>query len=185
MNHRERVAARIEELRGVPGVAVRQSEIRPPVSAAEPAQACTLARNRLPEGVEDFYTRLNGFTLTWDYAPPGQSGRPTDSGSIDILPPAEVFSDWRETIRFDDIPGGDRFEPVRPFDFFSPEACAPFCRQPDAPPGDEVPHHYLGEGPRPLLPSFPGCLELALLTCGYAGWHSDDKLTHFSRGGHC
>lgn len=86
MNHREQVAARIEELRGVPGVAVRQSEIRPPVSAAELAEARTLARNRLPEGVEGFYTRLNGFTLAWDYAPPGQSGRPTDSGSIDILP---------------------------------------------------------------------------------------------------
>ncbi|SHH85119.1 hypothetical protein [Streptomyces sp. 3214.6] len=211
MNYRERVAARIEELRAVPGVAVRQSEIRPPVAAAELAEARALADDRLPEGVEDFYTRLNGFTLAWDYTPPDQGGRPTDSGSIDILPLAEIFSDWRETIWFDDFPGGDRFEPVKPFDFFSPEACAAFCQQPDAPPGDEVRYHYLGEGLRPLVPSFPGYLELALLTCGYVGWHnaltlddpafpeaagirarmrqvvpgfSADKLTHFSRGGH-
>ena len=171
MNYREQVVARIGELCGVPGIEVRQSEIRPPVSAAELAEGRTLARNRLPEGVEDFYTRLNGFTLAWDYTPPGRSGRPTDSGSIDILPLAEVFSDWRETIWFDDFPGGDRFEPVKPFDFFSPEACAAFCQQADVPPGDEVHYHYLGEGLRTLFPTFPGYLDLALLTCGYVGWH--------------
>ncbi|MDX3518491.1 hypothetical protein [Streptomyces scabiei] len=38
--------------------------------------------------------------LAWDYATPCQSGRPTDSGSIDILPLAEVLSDRRETIWF-------------------------------------------------------------------------------------
>lgn len=57
--------------------------------------------------------------------------------------------------------------------------------RPEAPPGDEVHCHYLGEGLSTLLPSFPEAAGIRARMRRAVPRFSDDKLTHFSRGGHC
>lgn len=182
MNHRERVTERVEALRGTPGIEVTATRIGPPLSAATAAEARTAAGGRLPAGVEEFHRDLDGFTLEWRSAAPGE---PAARGSIDLLPLARTFGDWRGVVWFDDFEGGDRFRPFKPFDYFVPEACAAFRQEPGAPVGDEVYYHYLGEDAEPLAGTFAEYLRLALLSCGFEGWHGalhpDDPATPSAR----
>lgn len=170
VHYREAVAARIEALRAAPGFSVRTGEIRPPVSKSELAEVLASTRDHLPAGVEEFYTQLNGFTLEWDYTAPGESGEPSDFGSINILPLQRVFADWRGAVWFDDFEGGERFKAVKPFDLYIPEACAAFRQEPGAAPEDAVYFHYIGESLAPLLPTFADYIRLALVAGGYLNW---------------
>jgi len=94
----------------------------------------------------------------------------TDRGAIALLPVERIFGNWKEAIWFDDFPGGDRFRPVKPFDFFQPEACAAFYQKPEESAQDEVYFHVVGEELCATGYTFPEYIERMLACRGYLYW---------------
>lgn len=168
--YRRRIAERAARLGATPGFSVRAYEVAPPVTDAELASVTASVQGRLPVGVAEFYGELNGFRLEWDYAAPGAGRVPTDFGSINVRPLADVFAQGLGDTWYDDFEGGDRFRAVKPFDVYAPEACAAFLQEPGGAPRDDVHFHYFGEALSPLHLTFPQYLEGALASCGYVDW---------------
>ena len=164
-SYRPRVQAMIDGLRAIDGLRVVQAVIAPPASPEALATAVRYA-GRLPRGVAEFYTELNGFELRWE------TGDAARQGAIQFLPVERIFGPWQGSLWFDDFPGGDRFRAVKPFDFFQPEACAAFLQETDRPPGDEVHFHVVGEALCPTGLTFPDYLELALTARGFHYWQT-------------
>ncbi len=165
VSYRPRVQAMIDGLRAIDGLRVVQAVVAPPASPEALATAARYA-GRLPRGVAEFYTELNGFELRWE------SADATRQGAIQFLPVERIFGPWRGSIWFDDFPGGDRFRAVKPFDFFQPEACAAFLQEPDRPPQDEVHLHVVGEAICSIGLTFPDYVELALAARGFHYWQT-------------
>lgn len=163
--YRPRVQAMIDGLRSLDGVRVQQADIAPPASR-EALGTATRYASRLPRGVAEFYSELNGFELRWE------SADATQQGAIRLLPVERIFGPWRGSLWFDDFPGGDRFRAVKPFDFFQPEACAAFLLEPDHAPRDEVHFHVVGEALCSTGIDFPTYLDLALTSRGYHYWQT-------------
>jgi hypothetical protein len=171
-NYLKRIQELVQSLRAMPNIVVKKSEISPPATPEQIGTAKWSAEMKLPQGVEAFYTELNGFSLEWEFAGSTAEGEMPDTGSVDLLPIEKIFGNWKETIWFDDFEGGDRFKAVKPFDFFQPEACMAFYKDLDKAPQDKVYFHYLGEGLSPTDYSFPEYIDRLIAARGYFYWHS-------------
>ncbi|MFI6640570.1 hypothetical protein [Streptomyces sp. NPDC050504] len=168
--YRDRIEARVADLRATPGFTVRAFEIAPPLGRDGIEGVRAAVHGHLPEGLAEFHAELDGFLLDWEYTEPGASGPATDFGSLHFLPLAKVFADGLGDTWYDDFEGGDRFRAVKPFDVYAPEACAAFLQEPDSAPQDPVYFHYFGEALEPLDLTFPQYVEGALSACGYVNW---------------
>jgi hypothetical protein len=125
----------------------------------------------LPTGVEDFYRELNGFKLEWEHTVESIKQHDfSDRGFIELLPITDVFQSWEGTTWFSDLESGDAYRPVKPFDYFQPEACAAFYEMPGEPPDERVYYHAFGEMLECTNYSFPEYLERLLASRGYFYW---------------
>jgi len=159
---------RVEEmLRGLEqmaGLHLQKAEIAPPASGAALATARNYAGYGLPEGVAEFYGEMNGLEVAWE----SEDGK--DRGAIALLPVERIFGHWKDSIWFDDFPGGDRFRAVKPFDFFQPEGCAAFLQTAERMPDEKVYFHAVGEEICAMGCTFPGYIERMLACRGYLYW---------------
>lgn len=135
----------VAELRAHPRIEVTEARVSRGASRPELEAARGAAGGRLPEGVEDFYSEMNGFVLEWEEGG-GRAGGGGDivKGSVEILPVRELTKDWLGVTWFA-FEGGERFKGVKPFDFFSSEACAALVRSGPEGFAPTVHYHYLGE----------------------------------------
>lgn len=159
-----RVKAMIQELTQTAGLRVHRAEVGPPASVAALSTARNYAGYRLPAGVAEFYGELNGLEVAWE----SEDGK--DRGAIALLPVERIFGNWKEAIWFDDFPGGDRFRPVKPFDFFQPEACAAFYQKSGDSAQETVYFHVVGEELCATGYTFPEYIERMLACRGYLYW---------------
>jgi hypothetical protein len=160
-----RIQELFQSLQTTPNIVVKNIEIAPPATSEQIGTARWCAEMKLPQGVEDFYLELNGFSLEWE-----STGSTSATGSIQFLPIERIFGNWKETTWFDDFEGGDRFKVVKPFDFFQPEACAAFWQESDKAPQDQVYFHYLGEDLVPTGYSFLEYIDHLIASRGYNYW---------------
>lgn len=169
--YRQRVETMIASLQAAPEIEVTRSALEFPATPAKLATAKRFANGPLPDGLEDFCSALNGFTVAWRHIHPAiAKGDDRDTGSINLLPIERIFADWHGTTWFDAVPGSDRFRNVKPFDLFQPEACIAFLQEPGEPPSNHVAYHYFGESLTPTGYGFPAYLERLLASRGTWGW---------------
>ncbi len=158
------VEAMLRGLKQTPGLRLLRAEIAPPASPAALTTARNYAGYRLPAGVPEFYSEMNGLEVGWESA----GGK--DQGSVALLPVERIFGNWKGAIWFDDFPGGDRFRAVKPFDFFQPEGCAAFLQTTDRPPDEKVYFHAVGEELCAMGCTFSEYIERMLVCRGYLYW---------------
>lgn len=162
----------LSDLRDNSAIVVDSEKVRAPATEANIATALTMAQYKLPDGIEDFYAEMNGFSVTWSSVETTEGGSPLDSGSINILPIEQVFASWQGTIWFAEFEGGDRFRPVRPFDLFAPEACMAFWQPLDDCPEDDVYFHYIGEDVSATGYGFEEYMSRLIECRGYRYWQT-------------
>lgn len=167
-NARARFVAMVDGLRDNPKVDVASVNVPRPASQQDIAAAARLAGGALPDGVAEFYAEMNGFKLDWRHTVAEVSqGDQSDHGLVNILPIGEVFGDWRGVTWFSD---DDEFRPVKPFDMFTPEACAAFIKPDGRPPAGTVAYHYFGEELHDTGYSFDEYLDRLLASRGFWYW---------------
>ena len=159
---RGRFGAMVKALEDNPHVAVKAS-VAAPATPDEIAEAKASQGGALPDGVEEFYAEMNGFTLEWRGAESFDGDERPMRGSVNLLPVTRVFGDWRGATR---APGG---EPVKPFDLFAPEACAAFYL-PNGGADSPVYFHYFGEATVNTRYTFDEYLERLLVSRGFWYW---------------
>lgn len=167
---RVRLEAMLTDLRANPRVEITEARIGAPTPPEELARFAAIA----PPGVLDFYRSAGSFTLSWRHTVESLAqGDLSDTGSVSIIPIAEVYGDWEGSVWF---PGDERFRDVRPFDTFIPEACAAFHT------GPTVAYHYYGEGVHDTGRDFGGWFELMLASRGF--WYWIETLCAETTGSH-
>lgn len=133
----------VDELETHPHLEVVDFHFSPPARPEEIESAKRSLGGALPDGVETFYREMNGFTLEWEIKLEEiRQGDDSDKGLMDILPIGEVLKDWKESIWFE---GDERYKPVKPLDFFVPEACSALLYREETGFQPTVHYHYLGE----------------------------------------
>lgn len=168
--YREQFKDLIDSLASRSDIIVHRAELGAPASENALATARTYAAYQLPRGVEEFYRECNGVHLEWELKGSVAVGQEPDRGAIRLLPVERIFGSWKGVIWFDDFPGGERFRPIKPFDFFESEACMAFFQEPDETPHDEVHLHYVGEDTCSTHFSFPDYLDRLITARGYLYW---------------
>ena len=154
----------LDGLKQTPGLRLLHAEIAPPASAAALSTARNYAGYRLPAGVAEFYGELNGLEVAWE----SEDGKA--QGAIALLPVERIFGNWKGAIWFDDFPGGDRFRPVKPFDFFQPEGCAAFLHKSEGIADETVYFHAVGEALCSTGYTFLEYIDRMLACRGYLYW---------------
>jgi hypothetical protein len=158
----------VDELETHPDLEVIDFHFSRPAKPAEIAAAARSVGGRLPDGVEAFYREMNGFTLEWEIRLEElRQGDDSDKGLIDILPIEEVLKDWQGSIwQADD----ERFKPVKPLDFFVPEACSALLYREESGFVSTVHYHYLGELLLDTGYGFRGYIDRLLASRGAWYW---------------
>ena len=149
---------------------VAKLKIGKPAPAALVEEAARQAGGVLPAGIAELYREMNGFDLEWEAGDvEGLQGDPC-KGLISIQPlygPKNcdgVFSDWRDSMYFDDE---DPKRKIKPFDFFVAEACAVLYPVPGK---ANIHYHYCGEELHPTGYSVPEYLDRLLVSRGFWYW---------------
>lgn len=152
-------------------ITINELHFNEPAADEEIEVARNFVNGKLPTGVEDFYREMNGFNLQWEHTIESiKENSDADRGFINLLPIQEVFGDWKDIVWFDDFEGGDRYQPVKPFDFFTNEACAAFYCPSNHAIEDFVYFHYLGEELHKTNYSFLEYIEKLIASRGYFYW---------------
>lgn len=169
--YRQRFAEMVERLRQNRNAEIIEVAFGEPAPEADLVRVKQQTHGALPAGVEAFYRELNGFKMEWEHTVESILQHDySDHGFIELLPIAEVFGEWEGTTWFSDLEGGDTYRPVKPFDYFQPEACAAFCQSPGQPPDQRVFYHYFGEDLECTNYTFPEYIERLLAARGYFYW---------------
>jgi len=171
MKFRERFELMTKNLEANRNVNITRLAFGNPASDAEIEQAKKLAGGVLPEGVEGFFREMNGFCLEWEHTIESiKQHNDTDKGFINILQILGVFGDWKNSTWFDDFEGGDKYKPVKPLDYFVPEACAAFYQATGGTPQNTVYYHYFGEYLEDTGYTFLEYIDRLLASRGYFYW---------------
>jgi hypothetical protein len=158
----------VDELETHPHLEVIDFHFSRPAKPEEIADAARAVGGGLPDGVEAFYREMNGFTLEWEITLEElRQGDDSDKGLIDLLPLEEVLKDWQGSIwQADD----ERFKPVKPLDFFVPEACSALLYREGSGFAPTVHYHYLGELLLDTGYGFRGYIDRLLASRGAWYW---------------
>jgi hypothetical protein len=166
-----RLAALRDEIDASSLVRLTRFQINDPVSSDAIERARKRWHGPLPDMMEEFYRANDGFVLEWEALDvTGLFPQGPHAGSINLLPLAEVFGEWKDVVWFDDWDGGDRFRGVLPLDRFAPEAAATLYQRGEEAGVDRVYSHYLGEDLDASTYSFAQYVELLLESRGYYYW---------------
>jgi len=162
--YRERFTEMVRALGAIKDVVIDEVCYGEPASEDEISRARERSGGALPIGLETFCRQMNGFTLRWHV----DGSEPRIVGSILLLPlltdGESIYGDWRDVVWFEE---GDSFYDVRPFDFFTNEACAAFSPVP----GEATVHfHTMGESLEPTGYDFAEYVELLLRSRGLWYW---------------
>jgi len=171
MSQRNRFERMVGELKSNAKVEVAEVSFGQPATASGIARAREVAKGSLPAGMEELYGEMNGFHLRWKIRVPALlENNDRDWGTIELLPLDRIFGDWQGSVWFDDLPDGDRYRPVRPFERFAPEACAALVQPPEKTVGATVHYHYFGEQLEDTGYPFPDYLDRLLASRGLFYW---------------
>lgn len=174
MSYRERFLAMVKGLE-TPKFRIHELEIGEPASPELVAEATKAAGGKLPPGVAELYSELDGFTLKWeqiDDFPDELYDNPTGYISIPkIYGPRRadgVFSDWRDAMYFSD---DDPLKAVRPFDLSGGDMGSNTSSVFYPIPGDASIHYHDSEGGiHPTGYDLAGYVERLLVSRGFLYW---------------
>jgi hypothetical protein len=171
MNFSKRFELMAENLKANRAIKVMELVVNPPALEAEIEQARKLAKGVLPAGVESFFREMNGFYLEWEHNVESiKQHNDFDKGFIKILPILNIFGNWKGTAWFEDSEEGDEYKPVKPLDYFAPEACAAFYQMTEEIPLDTICYHYFGEYLEDTRYTFEEYIDRLLASRGYFYW---------------
>jgi hypothetical protein len=171
MTYIKRFESMIENLKANRAVSIIEAVFNPPANDGEIEQARILAKGVLPAGAESFFREMNGFILEWEHHVESiKQNNDTDKGFIKILPILDIFGKWKNITWFEGTEEGDEYRPVKPVDFFAPEACTAFYQTPDEKPLHTLYYHYLGEYLEDTKYSFEEYISRLLSSRGYFYW---------------
>ncbi|MEH1926896.1 hypothetical protein [Nostoc sp.] len=171
MNFSKRFELMAENLKANRAIKIMELIFNPPALEAEIEQAKTLAKGVLPAGVESFFREMNGFNLEWEHNVESiKQDNDFDKGFIKILPILDIFGNWKDTTWFEGSEGADEYKPVKPLDYFAPEACAAFYQTTEEIPLNTVYYHYFGEYQEDTRYTFEEYIDRLLASRGYFYW---------------
>jgi hypothetical protein len=162
---RDQFVSMVQGLKNNPQITVDQVAIAEPATPEEISAAKALVNGALSTDIIAFYEEMNGFNLKWQSSnlfPGNRSVR----GIINILPITQVFGNWQGATWF---PGDTRYQPIKPFDLFTSEACAAFYL-PQGVTESVVYFHYFGEASVNTGYTFTEYLERLLISRGFWYW---------------
>jgi len=160
-----------ENLNANRAIKIIELVFNPPALEAEIDQAKKLAKGVLPTDVETFFREMNGFNLEWEHNVEAiKQHNDFDKGFIKILPILDIFSSWKGITWFEKSEEDNEYKPVKPLDYFAPEACVAFYQKAEEIPLNTVYYHYFGEYLEDTRYTFKEYIDRLLASRGYFYW---------------